>query len=113
MDIFIKLLYVLLGLFIILNWGLLMGSTMRKIVARVGKRHGIPFWQPWIDLVKLYSKRSSITHGIMFYLGPVFRLSGGVGMFLFMPMIFGSKYFSNFFFAGDLILILYLHHTEG
>ena len=106
MNIVIKLSYILLGLIIILNWGLLMGATFRKIVARVAGRHGIPFYQPWIDLVKLYSLRTSITHGIMFYLGPVFRLGGGLGMFLFMPLVFDSI-FTNFSFAGDLILILY------
>ena len=107
MDIAIKLFYVFLGLFIVLNWGMLMSATMRKIGARVAGRYGIPFYQPWIDLVKLYTLRDSITHGVMFYLGPIFRLSGGVGMFLFMPMIFGSAYFSNFSFAGDVILIMY------
>ena len=84
-----------------------MSATMAKIVARVAGRYGIPFYQPWINLVKLYTLRDSITHGVMFYLGPIFRLSGGVGIFLFMPMIYGSSYFSNFSFAGDLILIMY------
>ncbi|MBN2765367.1 MAG: NADH-quinone oxidoreductase subunit H [Paludibacteraceae bacterium] len=102
-----KILWTLLGLFIVLNWGLIMGGTMRKIVARVGKRYGIPIYQPYIDLVKNYSVRSQITHGVMFYLGPVFRLSGGVGIFLFLPLIFGSDHWSNFSFSGDLILILY------
>ena len=106
-HIIVKLLFTFLGLFIVLNWGMLMGATMRKIVARVAGRHGIPFYQPWIDLLKLYTKRSAITHGVMFYLGPVFRLAGGVGMFLFIPLIYGSEYFSNFSWSGDLILILY------
>src|SRR6056297_395286 len=106
-DIIIKLLWTLLGLFIVLNWGMLMGATMRKIVARVAHRQGIPFYQPWLDLVKLYANRSSISHGVMFYLGPVFRLGGGVGIFLFLPLIYGSEHFSNFSWAGDLVLILY------
>lgn len=102
-----KFLWTLLGLFIVLNWGMLMSSTMRRIGARVAGRYGIPWYQPWIDLTKLYSLRSQITHGNMFYLGPVFRLMGGVGIFLFMPMIFGSSLWSNYSFSGDLILILY------
>ena len=106
-HIVIKLLFTLLGLLIVWNWGMLMGVTMRKIVARMAGRHGIPFYQPWVDLVKLYTLRTSFTHGIMFYLGPVFRLGGGVGMFLFMPLIFGSDLFSNFSWSGDLIIILY------
>jgi len=106
-NIVIKLLFTLLGLFIVLNWGLIQAGIMNKIVARVGKRIGMPVYQPYFNLIKLYSKRSSITHGVMFYLGPLFRLSGGVGIFLFMPLIFGSEYWSNFSFAGDVVLILY------
>ncbi|PLX22291.1 MAG: hypothetical protein C0599_06745 [Salinivirgaceae bacterium] len=106
-DIIIKLLWTLLGLFIVLNWGMLMGASMRKIVARVAHRRGIPIYQPWLDLIKLYAKRTSISHGVMFYLGPVFRLGGGVGIFLFLPLIYGSEYWSNFSWAGDLVLILY------
>ena len=107
MEIVEKLLFVLLGLFIILNFGMFMGAAMRKIVARLAGRHGIPFYQPWLSLITLYGTRDTKSHGVMFYLGPIFRLSGGVGIFLFMPMIFGSEYFSNFSFAGDLVLILY------
>lgn len=107
MDIITKIGFVLLGLFIILNWGLLMAGIIRKIIARVSMRRGIRLFQPYINLIKNYSIRSQLTHGIMFYLGPVFRLSGGVGIFLFMPMIYGSQYWSNFSFTGDLILIAY------
>jgi len=103
----VKILYALVSLLIMINVGLLIQGVVRKIGARVGKRHGIRFYQPWIDLVKNYSKRSSISHGVMFFLGPVFRLAGGVGLYLFMPVIFGSLWFSNFSFAGDLVLVLY------
>ncbi len=99
--------YSLLTLFIVINYGLLLTALMQKIGARVGRRHGIPIWQNYIDLLKNYSIRSSITHGVMFYLGPVFRLTGGVGLLLFVPTIFGSEMFSNLSFAGDLILALY------
>lgn len=102
-----KILYVLLGLFIIINYGLLQAGVLRRITARVGKRIGVPFYQPYIDLIKNYAIRSQLSHGIMFYLGPVFRLSGGVGIFLFMPLIFGNEIFSNYSMAGDLILIMY------
>lgn len=102
-----KLGFTLLGLFIVLNWGMLMGATMRKIGARVAKRIGISWYQPWIDLIKNYAIRSQLSHGVMFYLGPVFRLAGGVGLFLFMPMIVGSDLWTNYSFQGDLVLILY------
>jgi len=102
-----KIPYALLTLFIVLNFGLLQHALIAKIAARVGRRHGIPIWQNYIDLLKNYALRSTITHGVMYYLGPVFRLSGGVGLLLFVPAIYGSEMFSNMSFAGDLILALY------
>ncbi|MBU0656151.1 MAG: NADH-quinone oxidoreductase subunit H [Gammaproteobacteria bacterium] len=99
--------WALLTVFIVFNYGFLMTALIQKIAARVGRRHGIPIWQNYIDLIKNYALRTSITHGVMFYLGPVFRLSGGVGLLLFVPTIYGSDMFSNFSFAGDLILALY------
>jgi NADH-quinone oxidoreductase subunit H len=102
-----KIPYALLTLFIVINFGYLQNALIQKIAARVGRRHGIPVWQNYFDVVKNYGQRSSITHGVMYYLGPVFRLTGGVGLLLFVPSIYGSEMFSNFSFAGDLILALY------
>jgi NADH-quinone oxidoreductase subunit H len=99
--------YALLTIFIVFNFGFLMNATIQKIAARVGRRHGIPIWQNYVDLIKNYALRTSITHGVMFYLGPVFRLSGGIGLLMFVPVIYGSDMFSNFSFTGDLILALY------
>jgi len=103
----IKILYSFVSLLIIFNVGMLINGVARKIGARVGRRHGIRFYQPYIDLVKNYALRSNVTHGVMFYLGPVFRLTGGIGVYLFTPVIFGSLWFSNFSFAGDMVLVLY------
>jgi len=103
----IKILYSFVSLLIIFNVGMLINGVARKIGARVGRRHGIRFYQPYIDLVKNYALRSNVTHGVMFYLGPVFRLAGGIGVYLFTPVIFGSLWFSNFSFAGDMVLVLY------
>ncbi|HOP03922.1 MAG TPA: NADH-quinone oxidoreductase subunit H [Tenuifilaceae bacterium] len=104
---FVKILYALLTIFIVLNYGLVVQGIMPKIAARVGRRYGIRWYQPYIDIVKNHAKRSKVHHGVMFFLGPVFRLSGGVGLLLFMPVIFGSPIFGNFSFAGDLTLVLY------
>jgi NADH-quinone oxidoreductase subunit H len=102
-----KIPYALLTLFIVINFGYLQNALIQKIAARVGRRHGIPVWQNYFDVIKNYGQRSAITHGVMYYLGPVFRLTGGVGLLLFVPSIYGSEMFSNFSFAGDLILALY------
>ncbi len=99
--------YSLLTLFIVLNYGLIMTAFVRKAAARVSGRRGIPIWQNYIDLAKNIALRSKITHGVMFYLGPVFRLTGGIGLLLFVPTIYGSELHQNFSFAGDLILALY------
>lgn len=106
-PILVKILYALLTLFIVLNYGLLIQGIVPKIGARVGRRYGIPFYQAYLDIIKNYSKRTRLTHGIMFYIGPVFRLTGGIGLLMFMPVIFGSNMFQNFSFTGDLLLVLY------
>ena len=103
----IKIAYAALTLFIVLNYGLIVTATIQKIGARAGRRHGIPVYQNYIDLLKNYVMRSKITHGYMYYLGPVFRLTGGIGLLLFVPTIYGSEMWANFSFSGDLILALY------
>jgi NADH-quinone oxidoreductase subunit H len=107
MEILTKGLYTFISLFVILNYGLLLMGTMARIRARVQGRIGQPVWQPYIDIIKNNAKRTGITHGVMFYLGPVFRLAGGLGTYLFIPVIFGSVVFANFSFSGDLLLVMY------
>ncbi|MFW6292700.1 MAG: respiratory chain complex I subunit 1 family protein [Spirochaetota bacterium] len=96
-----------LTVFIMFNYGILLQASMARIRARVQGRIGIPIWQPYIDIIKNNAKRTSITHGIMFYLGPVFRLAGGLGTLMFVPVIYDSVVFGNFSFAGDALLVMY------
>ena len=103
----IQIAYACLTLFIVINYGLILSAVIQKIGARVGGRHGIPVWQNYIDLFKNFAIRSKINHGVMFYLGPVFRLTGGIGLLLFVPTIYGSEWHQNFSYSGDLILALY------
>lgn len=106
-DILIKIGYAVASLFLIFNYGmLLIGSTM-KIVAKVHGRIGPPVWQPYVDILKTMSMRTAVSHGIMFYLGPVFRISGGIGLYLLVPAVYGSVWLQNFSFNGDLILVIY------
>jgi NADH-quinone oxidoreductase subunit H len=106
-NILTKIAFALLSIFLALNYGLLLQGVFRKIGARVGRRYGIRWYQPWIDIIKNYSKRTRISHGIMFYIAPIFRLTGGIGLLLFLPIIFGNNAFDNFSFTGDLMLVLY------
>ncbi len=106
-NILTKIAFALLSIFIALNYGLLLQGVFQKIGARVGRRYGIRWYQPWIDIIKNYSKRTRISHGIMFYIAPIFRLTGGIGLLLFLPIIFGNNAFDNFSFTGDLMIVLY------
>ncbi|MGL1893189.1 MAG: NADH-quinone oxidoreductase subunit H [Spirochaetaceae bacterium] len=106
-QILTKGLYLFISLMVILNYALLLIGTMARIRAKVQGRIGQPIWQPYIDIIKNNAKRTGISHGIMFYLGPVFRLAGGLGTYLFMPVVFGFVMFENLSFSGDLILVMY------
>ncbi|MGM0431682.1 MAG: respiratory chain complex I subunit 1 family protein [Spirochaetota bacterium] len=106
-EIALKALYTLISLFVITNYGLLLGGTMARVRAKVQGRIGQPVWQPYIDIMKNTFRRTGIHHGVMFYLGPVFRLAGGLGTYLFIPVLYGSVVFSNFSFSGDLLLVMY------
>lgn len=94
-------------LLIVTFYGLLMGAFIERIIAKVQGRIGIPYRQPFINILKNFFKRTAISHGIMFYLGPVFRIAGGIGTLAFIPVIYGSEMFSNFSMAGDLFLVIY------
>jgi NADH-quinone oxidoreductase subunit H len=94
-------------LLIVLVYGLLMGAFIERIIAKVQGRVGIPYKQPFINILKNIFKRTAVSHGVMFELGPVFRIAGGVGTLAFIPVIYGNEMFSNFSFAGDLMLVIY------
>lgn len=106
-TIVMKLFNTFISLFIVFNYGILLVGVMARVRARVQGRIGVPIWQYYIDIIKNNAKRTSIYHGVMFYLGPIFRLAGGIGTYLFIPAIYGSALFSNFSFAGDLLLVMY------
>lgn len=106
-NIALKIAYAALALFVVFNYGLILTSTVARIIARVQGRIGIRIFQPYMDIIKNNAKRSSISHGVMFYLGPIMRLVGGIGTFLFIPVLYGSEIFSNFSLSGDVLLVLY------
>jgi NADH-quinone oxidoreductase subunit H len=107
MNIPLKFLYAVISLAVVTVWGLTLNGMVAKIFARVQGRIGPPVWQPFINIIKNNAKRTTISHGIMFYLGPVFRIAGGMGTYMFIPVLFGSQIFSNFSMSGDLLLVMY------
>ena len=99
--------YFSLTLLIVTFYGLLVGAFIDRTIAKVQGRIGIPYRQPFINILKNFFKRTAISHGVMFYLGPVFRIAGGIGTLAFIPVLYGSEMFSNFSMAGDLFLVIY------
>ena len=84
--------------------GLLFMGIGRKIVARVHNRVGPPFYQNFIDVAKLLSKKTNISHGWIFDLALLFSISGILLTLLFLP-IGGMQLLSM---DGDAFLVLYL-----
>jgi len=107
MNIWIKILYAIISISVATIYGLILGGFVRKIYARAHGRFGPPIWQPFLDIIQTHGRRVAISHGVMYYLGPVFRLGGGLGTYLFIPVIYGSVVFANFSMAGDLLLVMY------
>ncbi len=107
MSFSLKLIWAFISLGVVTVWGLTLTGIVQKVYARVQGRLGPPVWQPFIDIIKNNAKRTAISHGIMFYLGPVFRIAGGIGTYMFIPVLFGSVYFSNFSVSGDVLLVMY------
>ena len=85
--------------------GLLYGGIARKVTARVHRRYGPPFYQNFIDVIKLFSKRLPSSHGVMFELGPVMAFGGMLVSLMFLPVGRGNPLFT---FEGDLFVLLYL-----
>jgi NADH-quinone oxidoreductase subunit H len=102
-----KIGYFCLTLLIVTTYGLIMGAFIERIIAKVQGRVGIPYSQPFINILKNIFKRTAVSHGVMFYLGPVFRMAGSIGTLAFIPVIYGSEVFGNFSMAGDLFLVIY------
>lgn len=103
----LKLLWAVISLGVVTVWGLTLTGLVQIIFARVQGRIGPPVWQPFVDIFKNNSIRSSVSHGIMFFLGPVFRIAGGIGTYMFLPVLFGNPYFNNFSMSGDVLVVMY------
>ena len=84
--------------------GLALVLMMRKVRARIERRIGPPLLQPVYDIVKLYAKRTQISHGIMHDLAIVMLLGGVITVVLFLPVP-GMEGLSR---KGDLITLIYL-----
>lgn len=83
--------------------GLLFMGIARKIIARIQKRYGPPFYQPYLDVIKLFGK-NAITHGFIFDFGSIMALGGVIATLFFIPL--GGWYLYSM--SGTVILVIYL-----
>jgi len=79
-------------------------GLFRKVTARIQRRYGPPIYQPVIDLVKLFTQRSNISHGLIFDAGLIIAVAGSLATVLLIPAG-GIHPLSS---SGDLLLIIYL-----
>ncbi len=91
-----------------LSWGLLLGGISRTVTARIHGRMGPRVTQNFIDMWKLFKKTSSIHHGGMFWMAPMFRITGAICVLLMVPLVIGNSITYNMSFAGDIFLVIYI-----
>ena len=84
--------------------GLLMVLMMRRIAARLQRRIGPPFLQPLYDIVKLFSKRTQTSHGLLHEFGIVMAVGGYVAAETLLPVP-GMNGIAE---KGGMITLLYL-----
>lgn len=83
------------------------GGINRKVVARLQKRVGPKWYQEFLDIFKLLSKRA-VSHGWIFDFGVIMALGGIIATAMFMPVtnqIIAFENFDNFFIFVYLIAV--------
>lgn len=88
-------------------WQTALGGITRKVVARLQKRIGPKWYQEFLDIFKLLSKRA-ITHGWIYDLGVIMALGGIIATAMFMPVtnnIVAFMDFDNFFIFVYLLAV--------
>jgi NADH-quinone oxidoreductase subunit H len=96
------------GFLFTLAAGLILTWVDRKITARIQWRVGPPWFQPFADLVKLFSKETLVPEGAprtIFLLSP---LLGVAAMTVISVMLFRMNFHPHETFVGDLIVMVYL-----
>lgn len=84
--------------------GLVLVLMMRKVRAKIERRVGPPFFQPIIDIVKLYAKKTQITHGLMQDASVIMLLGGYITAETFLPV----PGFNGLAEQGDFITLVYI-----
>lgn len=90
------------------SMGFLYYGLYRNITARFQRRFGPPVYQSFVDSVKFFFKVDSISHGWMFYLGPIIMMSGAIMTLFFIPFFNTGESFKGLSEYGNLFVVLYL-----
>jgi len=98
----------MLMIFIAYIMGFLFYGIYRQLSARVQRRWGPTIWQNFFDNMKLLFKKESLSHGAMFFFGPIIMTAGAITTLLFIPFLKDSIYLQGFSAYGNLILVVYL-----
>ena len=106
----LALIYLLVfpGVVFLFTFSLFTEYMDRKLYARIQRRVGPPFFQPFADLVKLASKEDILpekAEGFMFTAAPIFAVAAIFAAFLYLPIVSTTGLHS---FNGDLVVVLYL-----
>ena len=83
------------------------GGINRKVVARLQKRYGPKWYQEFLDIFKLLSKRAT-SHGWIFDFGVIMALGGIIATAMFMPItnsLVAFDGYDNFFIFVYLIAV--------
>ncbi|NEX22888.1 NADH-quinone oxidoreductase subunit H [Thiorhodococcus mannitoliphagus] len=88
--------------------GFLFYGFYRQLNARVQRRWGPSIWQNFFDNMKFFFKSETLTHGPMFFFGPMIIMAGAFTTVLFVPFLKDSDWLQGFSQYGNLILIIYL-----
>jgi NADH-quinone oxidoreductase subunit H len=110
MSTILALIYLLIfpGFLFLFAFSLFSEYLDRKIYARMQRRVGPPFFQPFADMVKLAAKEDIVpekAEGFMFTAAPIVGLAAVFAAFLYLPIVATTGLHS---FNGDLIVVLYL-----
>jgi NADH-quinone oxidoreductase subunit H len=84
--------------------GMAMVLMMRKIAAKLQRRVGPPLLQPLYDIVKLHSKETQVSHGLIHEIGIVMAIGGYVAAETLLPV----PGMNGIAAQGGLIALLYM-----
>ncbi len=108
MDLLIKILGALATVVLAFTVGMTYGGLTRKVIARIQNRIGPPWYQNFLDNLKLILKKEAVHHGFMQHVAPLWLIAMSITTLMFIPILKDGAWFTNFNFDGDLILLLYL-----